>query len=113
VLHAYADVTHALLLVAAAFGVATLRWRPFAWPQLFASFLLYNLALFALLHVNPRFLVQMVPFLAFFGGAASAGIAGAGDGTGAFAPLTGKRLFAGAALASVLLYLAFGRVIGI
>lgn len=111
-LHGYADVTHALLLVAAAFGVALLRWRPFAWPQLFASFLLYNLAMFTLLHVNPRFLVQMVPFLAFFGGAAVAGVAGDGDGAEAFASPTGNRLLAGGALAIVLLYLAFGSVIG-
>jgi len=111
-LHGLADVTHGVLLVALAFGVALLRVWPLRWPQILAGFLLYNLVLFSAMHVNPRFLVQLVPFMALLGGASVAAATGTEAGASAFAPATGNRVFAGALLAALLLYLAFGSVVG-
>lgn len=123
-LRGYAYLTHALLLASAAFGLAFLAARPLGWPHLFAGFLIYNLGLFFVLHVNPRFLVQLVPFLAFFGGIGTARLAdmaglgvgraegtegrgaasGGKDGTAGIEP---RRVATGVALAALVLYVAF------
>jgi hypothetical protein len=112
VLRIYADFTHALVLVAAAFGVALLRSRRVDWPQLFAAFLLYNLALFSVFHVTPRLLVQMIPFMALLGGAPVAAYAGEDAAGGAFVAAGRGRLLLGTALAALLLTLAFASVLG-
>ncbi len=69
------DFFHALMLVAAAFGVACWRWRNPLRPAnggaievLIALFFAYQFALFALIHVKARFLLPMIPFLCGFGG---------------------------------------------
>ncbi len=95
---------HASTLVLAAFGIAL--WR--RWRQPLATcvgaFLLYQLALYAGLHVMQRYLFQMLPFLCAFG-ASLVVLRGTGD-RGVLAP-TPARLALGAALAVVLLGLAF------
>ncbi|MEO7062354.1 MAG: hypothetical protein ABI082_01090 [Dokdonella sp.] len=72
------DLSHALMLLAAAFGIACWRWRnplrAFDPRQgsttelLIALFFAYQLALFALIHVKARFALPMIPFLCGFGG---------------------------------------------
>ena len=77
------DFFHALLLAAAACGIACWRWRPWrgaplrtaadppapaALQALVGLFLAYQLALFLLIHTKARFLLPMLPFLCGFAG---------------------------------------------
>lgn len=114
------DGAHALMLAAAAFGLAGWRWRRGAGPgdaaeqrrrllqALVALLLAYQLALFLLVHVKARFLLPLTPFLCGFAGswlaALPARTRGSGEDAIAFTPL---RLAIGAALAVLLLLLAF------
>ena len=114
------DGAHALMLAAAAFGLAGWRWRRGAGPgdaaeqrrrllqALVALLLAYQLALFLLVHVKARFLLPLAPFLCGFAGSWLAALPARARGSGedgiAFTPL---RLAIGAALAVVLLLLAF------
>lgn len=115
VLTAMNDVLHALLLVACAFGVAARRWQlPAATARnrlLAVTVLLigYQLALFLLIHVKARFLLPMVPFLCGFAGSFLVAVRARWFG-GRDEPvvvLTPPRLAFGAALAALLLFLAF------
>ncbi|MEO7431636.1 MAG: glycosyltransferase family 39 protein [Dokdonella sp.] len=106
---------HALLLALCAFGVACRRWkcvpdrRAAAILAVVVAFLAYQLALFLLIHVKARFLLPMLPFLCGFAGSFMVGVrerwqGGVGRPTLALTPL---RLSLGAALATLLLFLAF------
>ncbi|HEY0178294.1 MAG TPA: hypothetical protein VGC30_01540 [Dokdonella sp.] len=117
------DAFHALTLGTAAFGLAALPWfgaarrrAALAAPPpargdeaaaplriVVALFLAYQLALFALVHVKARFLLPMLPFLCGF-----AGDVLAARGRGAPAAPAWPRFALGAALAALLLFLAFG-----
>jgi hypothetical protein len=97
---------HALMLASFAFGLCLwLRWRTLA-PWLLLAFVGYQLALYAGLHVQARYLLPMVPVFCVFGGAALARIARASAISDAVV-VTPLRLALGAALAALLLGLAF------
>lgn len=98
------DALHALVLAAAAFGLACWRRRPDRLALVTALFVAYQLALFALIHVKARFLLPMLPFLCGLAGSFLAAVrAQHRDEAIATAP----RLVLGAALAALLLFLAF------
>ena len=104
------DLFHALILAAAAFGIAGWCRRPDRLLALVGLFAAYQFALFALIHVKARFLLPLLPFLCGF--AASAIIAlrqrvmpDQRDAVAvSFTPL---RAALGFVLAAVLLFLAF------
>jgi hypothetical protein len=64
----YAYAFHALLLGAGVIGLAALRLRPLGWMHVVAAFIVYNLALFLLMHVKTRYFVQLIPMLALGAG---------------------------------------------
>lgn len=105
-LRSWAYAVHALVLVAAAFGVflVTVRGRPAV--RFALVFLVSCLALFLVLHVKSRFRVPMAPFLDLYAAAALARAAGA-DADGVTG-LSGAKRALGAALAALLLFFAFG-----
>ncbi len=105
-LTAASDVLHALVLAAAAFGIAAWRRRPTSMHVLVALLLAYQLALFALIHVKARFLLPMLPFLCGFAGSFLAALRSR-DAPGTAIALTPPRLVVGASLALLLLFLAF------
>ncbi len=111
VLRTWATALHAGVLVAAALALALLRPGPSSapepqvrrgWLAVALLFLLYNLALFLVLHVMSRYRVQMLPVLDL---AAGMTIASLGS-------LQVRRpvasWLAGGALAALLLFLSFG-----
>lgn len=100
------DAFHALVLAAAAFGIAGWRRRPDRWLVLIAAFGAYQLALFGLIHVKARFLLPLLPFLCGFAASFLCARRARGDAQATIA-LTPPRLAAGAALAALLLFLAF------
>jgi len=104
------DAFHVLTLAAAAFGLACWRRRPDAGFVLAGLFVAYQLALMLLVHVKARFLFPMMPFFCGFAGsflaAAFSRWAAHEDGGDTIA-LTPLRLAIGAALAALLLFLAF------
>jgi len=95
---------HVLTLAAFAFGIAGWRrWRePLVWWL--ALFFAYQLALFLPLHVKARFLLPMLPFLCGFAASALTSLPNGSDAV-AWSP---RRLFVGAVIAALLLFLAFG-----
>ena len=97
---------HALTLVLAAFGIAL--WQRWRQPLVLfiAAFLLYQLALYAGLHVMQRYLFQMLPFLCAFG-ASLVVLRERQDEARALFAVTPLRIAAGGALAVLLLALAF------
>ncbi len=114
------DAAHGLMLAAAGLGAAGWRWRRGGEPPdarerarrrlqwLVVLLLAYQLALFALVHVKARFLLPLTPMLCGLAGTALAAIAtraGAHEPALQFTPL---RVGAGALLAALLLFLAFG-----
>jgi len=126
------DALHALILAAAAFGLACRRrgiarrqgavsaqasslterasaLALDAWSKpllaVIALLLVYQLALFALVHVKARFLLPMMPFLCGFAGNFLAACRARDEATIAW---TQPRLAAAALLAALLLFLAFG-----
>ena len=99
------DAFHALILVAAAFGIATWRRRPDRLMLVFAAFAGYQLALFALIHVKARFLLPLLPILCGFAGSFLASLRRRGPDDAIVH--TPARLAIGAALAVLLLFLAF------
>lgn len=102
------DAFHALILAAAAFGLAGWRRRPDRLALVAALFLAYQLALFALVHVKARFLLPMLPFLCGFAGSFLAALrARAAMPRREAIAFTPPRLLLGAALALLLLFLAF------
>jgi 4-amino-4-deoxy-L-arabinose transferase-like glycosyltransferase len=112
------DVVHALILAAAAFGIAGWRRKPQLPGLLVMMFLGYQFALFALIHVKARFLLPILPFLCGFAGsalvgAATAAMRGRSDRKGMAAvaapavDFTAVRLMLGSLLAALLLFLAF------
>lgn len=100
------DAAHALILIAAAFGLTCWRRRVGVLHGIIVLFFAYQFALFAFIHVKARFLLPMLPFLCGLAGDMLARTVAPrrDDGTLAFTPL---RLSAGALLAAVLLFLAF------
>ena len=115
------DAAHALMLAAAGFGAAGWRWRRGGGPPdarerdrrrlqwLVALLLAYQLALFALVHVKARFLLPLTPVLCGLAGSAMVALAArAGTARESAIAVTPRRLGAGALLAALLLFLAFG-----
>jgi hypothetical protein len=99
------DAFHALILAAAAFGIAAWRRRPDRLLLVLALFAGYQLALFALIHVKARFLLPLLPFLCGFAGSFLVALRRRRvDDAIALTPL---RLAIGAVLAALLLFLAF------
>ena len=97
---------HALMLAGFAFGLCLWRrWRTLA-PWLLIAFVGYQLALYSGLHVQARYLLPMVPVFCVFAGAAFARVVRADAVTDAIVA-TPLRLAFGAALAALLLWLAF------
>jgi hypothetical protein len=109
------DAFHALILAAAAFGVACWRRRPDRTMALIALYLGYQLALLLVVHVKARFLLPMMPFLCGFAGAFLVSIGARLRGYASAAPngddgllsITPVRAAFGAAAAALLLFLAF------
>ncbi|WP_300617325.1 glycosyltransferase family 39 protein [Dokdonella sp.] len=101
---------HAVILAAAAFGIACWRRRPDRLALLAALFLAYQLALFLLIHVKARFLLPMLPFLCGLAGSFLAMLGSRIHGAVGESALatTAPRLALGAVLAALLLFLAFG-----
>lgn len=113
------DLGQALMLAAAALGIACWRRRPDRMLLLVALLCAYQLALMLVIHVKARFLLPMVPFLCGFAGsflvalherrpadAASTADGATTRGTGPLR-LTPLRLALGASLAALLLFLAW------
>jgi hypothetical protein len=114
------DSAHALMLAAAAFGLAGWRWRRGRGiadvaeerrrrlQLLVALLVAYQLALFLLVHVKARFLLPLTPVLCGLAGswlaALRARLGGTREDAIAFMPL---RLAVGTVLAALLLVLAF------
>lgn len=97
---------HAATLVFAAFAIVLWRrWRE-SLVLIVAALLLYQLALYAGLHVMQRYLFQMLPFLCAFAGSAIMLLARRADRTGLL-EVSRTRLSLGAMLAATLLALAF------
>lgn len=72
------EAHYALLLVAAAFGIAFWsRSRPLAW--MLGLFFAYQLGIFFVLHVKARFLLPMLPFLCGFAASALASVGKLGE----------------------------------
>lgn len=116
------DAMHALMLGAAAFGLAGWHWRRGSAPpdaaerrrrllQLLVALLVaYQLALFALVHVKARFLLPLTPILCGLAGsflAATGARVTARTGREEALAWTPLRLGIGAVLAMLLLFLAF------
>jgi 4-amino-4-deoxy-L-arabinose transferase-like glycosyltransferase len=112
------DAFHILILAAAAFGIACWRRRPDRLLWLIALYAGYQLALLSVVHVKARFLLPMMPFLCGFAGSflvslrardRSRDLLRANSDVAitpiAMMPLS---LAAGALLAVLLLFLAFG-----
>jgi len=97
---------HALMLTGFAFGLCLWRrWRTLA-PWLLLAFVGYQVALYSGLHVQARYLLPMVPVFCVFAGAALARVARASE-ISEVVVATPLRLALGAALAALLLWLAF------
>jgi hypothetical protein len=115
------DLALALVLAAAAFGIACWRRRPGRLMAIIALFFAYQLALFLVLHVKARFLLPMLPFLCGFagsflaawrprateGGPESGGSPRGSGAVGSPLRLSPAGLACGALLAALLLVLAF------
>lgn len=102
------DAFHALILGAAAFGLACWRRRPDTKMALVALYVAYQLALMLIVHVKARFLFPMMPFFCGLAGSfLVATLSRRHAGTYATIALTPPRLAIGAALAALLLFLAF------
>jgi hypothetical protein len=109
-LTAWNDAFQILILGAAAFGLACWRKRPDARLVLVGLYVAYQLALMLLVHVKARFLFPMTPFFCGLAGsflAASFARSTARDADSDALALTPRRLAIGAALAALLLFLAF------
>ena len=96
---------YALLLAAGTVGLVTLASRDRIWVSLVVAFVLYNLALFLLLHVKTRYRVPLLPWLAIFGAAALDRWA---QGAAASDHPSQARRIAGGVAAALALFLAFG-----
>jgi hypothetical protein len=104
------DAFHVLILAAAAFAIACWRRRPDRLLWLIALYAGYQLALLSVVHVKARFLLPMMPFLCGFAGSFLVSLRErirSADGD-AQIRMTPARLAAGALLAALLLFLAFG-----
>lgn len=67
-LKTYSYTIYSVVLIAGAAGVCFLRIRPLGWHHFFFLFIAYNLALFLVLHVKTRYVLQFFPMLIFFAG---------------------------------------------
>ncbi|HEY6894117.1 MAG TPA: hypothetical protein VI258_08120, partial [Rhodanobacteraceae bacterium] len=100
------DAFHALILAAAALGLACWRRRSDARFMVVALYIAYQLALMLLVHVKARFLFPMMPFFCGFAGSFLAATF-ARTGASQSVALTPPRLALGAAIAALLLFFAF------
>jgi 4-amino-4-deoxy-L-arabinose transferase-like glycosyltransferase len=71
-LRIHSGAMHALVLIAAAFGVSFLRFRTPRWPQFLAAFVACNLALYFVVHAVTRYVLQFLPMMIFFAAVALA-----------------------------------------
>lgn len=71
-LRAWSYGLYTVVLVAAVIGVAVLPRRGRAWLWLVGMFMLYNAALFLVVHVKSRYRVQLMPFFYMYAGVAVA-----------------------------------------
>jgi hypothetical protein len=62
-LGSWAQAIYVVLLATAAVGLVAMPWRSRPWLTVIGVFLLYNLAIFFVLHVKTRYRVQFEPFL--------------------------------------------------
>ena len=96
-------LAHALMLAGFAFGLCLWRrWEGLA-PWLLLAFVGYQLALFAGLHAQARYLLPMVPVFCVFAGSALARL----PSSSTVRDATPSRVAFGTALAVLLLWLAF------
>jgi len=97
---------YALLLLTAPLGFLVWPFAERRWPRVLLLFLLYNLALFLILHVKSRYRIQLLPVF-FLGSSAAIAWLEAGF-TGRISPRTVKgRVALAGILSVVMLYLAF------
>ncbi len=102
----FSSVFYGLLLVLGAIGVLHLRPRHHPGLWLALAFVSYNLVIFLFLHAMPRYRIQLLPVLFLYtSGALSRWLE---DGPRAFLRAPRWRSIATIAVASVLLFLAFG-----
>ena len=104
------DAFHALILAAAAFGIACWRRRLDRLLWLIALYVGYQLALLCVVHVKARFLLPMMPFLCGFAGSFLVAIrerATSNDPPAPTLSLTPPRIAVSALGAALLLFLAF------
>ncbi len=110
-LRIYSAVFQGIILVAGAIGMASLRGRPLSWLHFFLVVILQTLAMFLVLHVTTRYLVQLLPlWIVFAAVVVYAGMMGVRDRR--LPVLAGfvtsrARLVLGIALGLLLLFLSF------
>jgi 4-amino-4-deoxy-L-arabinose transferase-like glycosyltransferase len=102
VLRGYANVVWAVTLVGAALGLAALSRERTGWLAVLLAFVLYNLAIFFLLHVKTRYRLPFLPVLDLLAGLGVAALAGQGPRFGG-----GPQRLAAAGVGALLLFLAF------
>jgi len=102
VLRGWGWTLYAAVLVGAALGIATVPVENRRWLVVAVLFLAYNLALFLVLHVKTRYRVPLMPVLDLLAAATAAW-------WWTRRPRRGPATWgAGAVVAALLLYLAFG-----
>lgn len=65
----WAIAIYVATLVGGAAGLGLIRAKPVGWRHLVLAFILYNLALFLVLHTKTRYMIQLLPMFAVFAGA--------------------------------------------
>ena len=98
--------TYALLLLTAPLGFMVWPFVQRRWPRVLLLFLLYNLALFLVLHVKSRYRIQLLPVFFLGSSAAIAWFEAGLKGNVSLRPVIGRVAVAGV-LSAVLLWLAF------
>ena len=95
-------IIYAALLALTTWGIAASRPGSSRWLQLILAFLVYNLAIFLVLHVKSRYRLQLAPFLFLFAGLGLDRLTSEG-----WTPPSGRE-WAALGAAALLLFLAFG-----
>ncbi|MEN8164104.1 MAG: glycosyltransferase family 39 protein [Acidobacteriota bacterium] len=98
--------TYALLLMTAPLGFLVWPFAERRWPRVLLLFLLYNLALFLVLHVKSRYRIQLMPVFFLGSSAAIAWFEAGFEGRISLRPVVGRLGVAGV-VSAVLLWLAF------
>jgi 4-amino-4-deoxy-L-arabinose transferase-like glycosyltransferase len=111
----YSAIFHAVVLASGVLGMTFVRGYPWSWLQFFLLFLLYNLAIFLVLHVITRYVVQLLPlWMVFAAVVLASGATWLHSHRTLMLPgivISRVRLAVGAMLALAILTLAFGSVI--